>query len=119
VAIGGFQMGYAINSLLYILNATGVNWTPPGTIIGLPLFNRYAYRAAGNDFHLSANDTVAKGHGINLASMFAALGIPAIDLDGNPRPNGAWDVGAYQSLGGGNTSPAVAPPLDVHVSVPQ
>ena len=115
VAIGGFQMGYAINSLLYILNATGVNWTPAGTIIGLPLFNHYNYRSAGNDFHLSANDTVAKGHGKNLTSMFQVLGIPAQDLDGNPRPTGAWDVGAYQSAGGGITSSGVVPPLDFHI----
>jgi hypothetical protein len=54
-------------------------------------FVSYSLRTTNNNLHLAATDTVARGHGIALTSLFTT------DKDGNPRPSsGAWDIGAYQ-----------------------
>ena len=98
VAIGSSLMGYATNDPLYIANPSGITWTPAGTIVARPVFVAYTYRAGGNNFRLSTNDTVALGAGTNLTALFSSLGIPATDLDGNPRPpNGNWSIGAYEA----------------------
>jgi hypothetical protein len=98
VAIGSSKMGYGTRTMLYIQNPLQVYWTPPGTTARLPSFISYHYRSAGNDFHLKSGDAVARGKGLNLTDLFATLGIPATDLDGNARPvSDNWDIGAYQS----------------------
>lgn len=54
---------------------------------------------SSTDLHLAASDTVARGNGANLYSLFAT------DKDGNPRPSsGAWDIGADEVTGGGVAS---------------
>lgn len=54
----------------------------------------------GNDFHLKPS-CQAMGAGVNLSAFFNT------DIDGNPRPpDGAWDLGAYQSQAG---APAPTP----------
>lgn len=53
--------------------------------------------AANKDFHLSNSDTAARGSGINLS---ADPNLPfSTDIDGQPRPTGAWDIGADQVFG--------------------
>ena len=54
----------------------------------LPAFVSYSPKSAGNDFHLTAGDTVARDTGLNLASLFT------VDADGVSRPQGvAWTAG--------------------------
>lgn len=60
-------------------------------------FARYNFRSPSNDYHLAPNDTIAKGGGTNLTSLYAQYGLSTADRDGNPRPaTGPWDIGAYQ-----------------------
>jgi len=56
----------------------------------------FANRTEG-DFHLSSNDTLARGKGINLSSYCSIIPALCFDKDGNSRPStGNWDIGAYQ-----------------------
>jgi len=53
--------------------------------------------AANKNFHLSNSDTAARGSGVNLS---ADPNLPfSTDIDGQPRPTGAWDIGADQVFG--------------------
>ena len=49
---------------------------------------------AGIDFHLDPNEGALRGSGLDLSSD-AALSF-STDIDGDPRPAGAWDIGADQ-----------------------
>jgi hypothetical protein len=65
----------------------------------LPQFVSYAqWAGTSNDLHLKSTDTIAKDHGRDMSAYFST------DKDGNPRPSGAWDIGAYQ-FGGSSLSP--------------
>ena len=55
---------------------------------------------AGNDFHLSSSDTVAKDNGTDLSADSI---LPfSDDLDGDTR-SGSWDIGADEVVAAGNT----------------
>ena len=73
---------------------TAASWVAghePHGRVAAPAFTSYAYQSPGNDFHLTATDTVAKDTGTALSSLFTT------DLDGLSRPQGgAWDLGAYE-----------------------
>jgi hypothetical protein len=51
-------------------------------------FTAYTTNANSNDYHLKSTDTVCKGQGTNLSSLFT------IDKDGNTRTT-PWDIGPY------------------------
>jgi hypothetical protein len=56
------------------------------------------------DFHLASGDTTLKDAGTPMASYFTT------DKDGVTRPQGsAWDIGGYEYVGGGDTTPPAAP----------
>jgi hypothetical protein len=76
----------------------------------LPTFTSYSANAAGNDFHLSTSDSVAKDTGISLSSLFT------VDKNGTARPQGsAWDMGPYEYIGG--SCPAGDLNSDCHVTI--
>lgn len=57
-----------------------------------------------------SDDTAARGKGENLRALFAELGLPATDYNGNPRPaTGPWTIGAFESAatGADMVNPAV------------
>jgi len=66
---------------------------------GSTYFVSYALYSASNNFHLTSAFTAAIAQGTNLPAS-----ISTTDKDGNPRPSGAWSIGAYQY--GANTPPA-------------
>jgi hypothetical protein len=88
------------------LYVDGAVYTQSHPRTGQPLFVTYSKRANGNDFHLQAGDTVAKGQGVDLSAYFTT------DKDGITR-TGAWSIGAYQGSGGGATPPVGTPVLSV------
>ena len=102
-ASSGYQLSdWAIDYNLYAGNGyvvfEGVGYTPASWLaakeshgrIGMPSLVSYSWQSANNDFHLTSADTVARGAGTDLSAYFTS------DKDGNPRPTGTWDIGAYQ-----------------------
>jgi hypothetical protein len=76
-------------------NTAHVTAVDPAGSTALPGFASYVLHGAGNNFHLSAADTVAANTGADLSLLFS------LDADGNIRPQGsAWDRGPYERLGG-------------------
>jgi hypothetical protein len=59
---------------------------------------------AGRNFRLSPSDTVARGKGTTIAGF-------STDIIGSPRPEGSWDIGAYQGAG----EVMISPPSGLHV----
>jgi hypothetical protein len=53
-----------------------------------------------DDFHLSADDTCARGHGTSLPCQGEGWGgvSCAADIDGQTRPSNNWDIGADQTI---------------------
>ena len=81
--------------------------TQRNNVTSNPLF----VNAAGGDFHVQATSpAVNAGIASAVYSGFQSVyGVTiAIDRDGRQRPNGAWDVGAYEY--GGTTAPPPAAP---------
>jgi len=63
-----------------------------------------------SDYRLAAQDSVAKGKGIDLTSYCATVPELCFDKNGVARPNGTcWDIGAYEYVQGGDTTPPAAP----------
>jgi hypothetical protein len=63
---------------------------------------------SGN-YHLQASSP-AINSGMNLASYCADTPELCLDKDGKPRPqSAAWDIGAYEYVAGGDTTPPSAP----------
>lgn len=63
----------------------------------------------GGNYHLQASSP-AINSGINLSSYCADTPELCLDKDGKPRPqSGAWDIGAYVYVPGGDTAPPGAP----------
>lgn len=113
----GYQLSdWGIDYNLYAGNGyvvfEGVGYTPISWLtakeshgkIGMPSLVSYSWQSANNDFHLTSADNVARGAGADLSAYFTT------DKDGNPRPTGAWDIGAYQytPAGGMLTNPLIA-----------
>jgi hypothetical protein len=73
----------------------GATYTQAHPRTGIPTFVSYTYKSASNDLHLAANDTVAKGQGVDLSAYFTT------DKDGTLR-TAPWSIGAYHGAG---TSP--------------
>jgi len=89
---------YAVSGYVIFedVNYTRAQWIAAKDIHGkttTPSFVSYSPNAAGNDFHLSSSDAVARGGGVNLSSYFTT------DKDGNTRAASpaAWDIGAYST----------------------
>jgi hypothetical protein len=78
-------------------------WTQTaGAQGGAPSFVSYTPYAVGNNLHLSAADTAARGQATSLSSYFT------YDKDGNSRMlDSAWCIGAYQASNGAGTNPVV------------
>jgi len=80
------------------------NWSEPNGINGAdPKFVSYSgnNQSASNDFHLQAGSPA-----IDKGADLSALGF-SYDKDGTSRPQGtAWDIGAYEYISGGTTSPS-------------
>ena len=75
-----------------------------------PTFVSYSEYASGNDFRLAAGDTVARSHGAELSSLCSAIAQLCFDKNGVSRPQGsAWDIGAYEYVPAGDTTPPSAP----------
>ena len=113
--------GASSSDMLYLSGNAGANWTAtrnvyyrsgggyvywkgtnrtaaahvaeidPNGSTSLPAFVSYALHAAGNDFHLSPSDSIARDTGISEAGYFTS------DYDGLNRPRGlAWDRGPFE-----------------------
>lgn len=94
------------NDVLYT-QATG--WLNNASANYIP-FASYAVRSKTNNYHLRSSDTVARGQGFNLASHCSTIPELCYDKDGGARPeNDAWDIGAYEFVAGGDTTPPAAP----------
>jgi hypothetical protein len=73
-------------------------------------FVSYAVKSKSNNYHLRADDTVARGQGSNLTSHCSIVPELCFDKEGNPRAtSGAWDLGAYEYVSGGDTTAPAAP----------
>ena len=94
--------GILYNSGAYsILNNIG--YTGPYNLADSPA---YFVNAAAHNYNLVAGSAPI-GNGTNLYSVFNT------DFAGNPRPNGAFDIGAYQYTGT-NQLP-LPPPTNLHI----
>lgn len=88
------------NNIMFNVGGTisGSGFSASNNITSNPLF----VDAAAGDFHLQAG-SIARDAGITLAHV-------PTDADGVLRPQGtAYDVGAYEFVGGGDTTPPAAP----------
>lgn len=74
---------------------------------GVPRFASYVPYAVDNDFHLTADDSVARDKGTSLVTF-------TTDKDGVARPQGArWDIGAYEA---GAMVPSLKAPQNVRIT---
>lgn len=103
--------------LFYKLKVGGVPYTQPTYgPTSLPSFVSYVYQTP-SDYHLTQNDTVAKGKGINLTSYCTNNPDLCRDKDGNPRPSvGNWDIGVYEYTGSPPSSDTTPPSIPINLS---
>lgn len=80
--------------------ASPSNSTRSGEVIADPQFVNYI-RTGGGDYHLKSTSPAINAGLVSLSPSVA----PSIDLDGNPRLDGAPDLGAYEY----GTAPAPSP----------
>jgi hypothetical protein len=87
------------------LTVDGLTFVQPQGYTDLdPVFASYTESSLSNDLRLSADDRAAKDRGSMLPGQFS------VDRDGRTRPQGsAWDIGAYEYVKGGDTTPPAAP----------
>ena len=98
---------YLTNNLLYNCGTAfhpGSRYSEIGTLPEDPRFEN----PANGDFRLK-EASPARNAGIDLSSIFSA------DKAGNPRPSGAWDVGAYQFVAPPPTNPLPGNALGISV----
>jgi hypothetical protein len=111
---GSYTRVYVVNNLQY---PSDMSISTDG---GVTVSNNYAGNAAqfvsytqyggtNNDLHLTGSDTVARDRGRDMSTYFS------IDKDGNQRPSGAWDIGAYQFSG--STSNPPSPPTALSATI--
>lgn len=107
---------YVVNNLCYgtplghVTGVSGITTSNNTTGTSGISFVNPQTNAAG-DWHLLSNSPSVIGQAISpsyLTSVYTA------DKDGNSRPSGAWDIGAYE-LGGGGSS--LSPPTGLTASV--
>ena len=114
-ALSDWSIDYNVYAVAGYVVFEGVNYTRAQWITAkdthgkssTPAFVSYSPFAAGNNFHLSGTDTVARGAGVNLSSYFTT------DKDGNSRAASpsAWDIGAYSTSTQAVSSISLVPTL--------
>lgn len=97
-----------VNSTTLTCNGKAVTNTNGQT--GMPAFVGYTHGDINSNLALPSNDTVAKDNGTDLSAYFTT------DMLGVSRPQrSAWDIGAYEYVPGGDTTPP-APPTGLAVN---
>lgn len=94
---------YNSNTIVYYNGGATVSNNVGGTS-NIAFVNNTAY--PNGDFHLKSTATAVIGKGISpsyLTNVFTT------DKDGNQRPNGSWDIGAYQYASGTSASGPTPP----------
>ncbi|HTT17817.1 MAG TPA: hypothetical protein VMG82_02665 [Candidatus Sulfotelmatobacter sp.] len=100
---GTLTNSYVYNNICYNSGSTQISTAVSSNNVNST--SGIAFVSATSDWHETSASTATIGKGVSPSTLTSVF---TTDKDGNPRPAGAWDIGAYQfssGSGGGSTPP--------------